>query len=46
MQGQGRGGRVDGVPRGFERGPARVRSEAMRIDIAEEKAWATATGMS
>lgn len=29
-------GRVDGVPQGWERGAARTRAEALRVDIKEE----------
>ena len=36
-------GRVAGVPRGFERGPARVRSESMRVVIPEEEEGPAAT---
>jgi hypothetical protein len=33
--------RVPGVPKGHERGPARVRSEAMRVVVPEETVSAT-----
>lgn len=36
--------RVAGVPKGHESGPARVRSEAMRVVIPEETVEATGTG--
>lgn len=36
-------GRVAGVPRGHERGPAKVRDEAMRVNIPKEGPAATAT---
>ncbi|KAF2624205.1 glycoside hydrolase family 5 protein [Macroventuria anomochaeta] len=36
VRGRWKNGRVDGVPEGHERGPAKVRSEAMRIVIPTE----------
>ncbi|KAH5402927.1 hypothetical protein HBI23_191110 [Parastagonospora nodorum] len=46
-RGKSRNSRVPGVPKGHERGPAKVRDEAMRVNIpgekAEETARATAT---
>ena len=32
-----RNSRIAGVPKGHERGPARVRDETMRINIPKEK---------
>jgi len=44
---RGKVGRVAGVPKGHERGPARVRDEALRVVVPEEgvseTAGATAT---
>lgn len=37
-----KGGRVAGVPKGQERGPAKVRDEAMRVNIPQEKIQETA----
>ena len=36
-RGKSRNQRVPGVPKGHERGPARVRDEAMRVQIPGEK---------
>jgi hypothetical protein len=36
-----RNGRIPGVPKGHERGPARVRSEALRVNIPGEKVLET-----
>jgi hypothetical protein len=42
-RGKSRNSRIPGVPKGHERGPARVRSEAMRVSIPGEKVRATGT---
>jgi hypothetical protein len=41
-RGKSRSNRVPGVPKGHERGPAKVRDEAMKINIPKEKAAETA----
>ncbi|CAO2650922.1 Nn.00g092190.m01.CDS01 [Neocucurbitaria sp. VM-36] len=38
--------RVQGVPKGHERGPAKVRSEAMRINVPKEKVMETGRPMA
>ncbi|KAF2829703.1 hypothetical protein CC86DRAFT_453298 [Ophiobolus disseminans] len=40
-RGKSRNNRVPGVPKGHERGPAKVRDEAMRVNIPGEKAQET-----
>jgi hypothetical protein len=40
-RGKSRNTRVPGVPKGHERGPAKVRDEAMRINIPKERAHET-----
>ena len=40
-RGKSRNSRVPGVPKGHERGPAKVRDEAMKINIPKEKAAET-----
>ena len=40
---RGKVGRVAGVPKGHERGPARVRDEAMRVNIPKEEGPAATT---
>ncbi|KAL1601017.1 hypothetical protein SLS59_005685 [Nothophoma quercina] len=42
VRGRWKNGRVDGIPEGHERGPAKVRDEAMRIVIPEDGPVATA----
>lgn len=41
VRGRSRSGRIPGVPKGHERGPAKVRDEAMRVNIAKEEAMET-----
>ncbi|KAH7075462.1 hypothetical protein BKA63DRAFT_297774 [Paraphoma chrysanthemicola] len=41
-RGKSRNNRVPGVPKGHERGPAKVRDEALRINIPKEQAAETA----
>jgi hypothetical protein len=41
VRGKSRSGRIPGVPKGHERGPAKVRHEAMRVNIAKEEAMET-----
>ncbi|OAK98049.1 hypothetical protein IQ06DRAFT_318129 [Phaeosphaeriaceae sp. SRC1lsM3a] len=40
-RGKSRSGRVPGIPKGHERGPAKVRDEAMRINIPKDKVQET-----
>jgi len=40
-RGKSRNSRISGVPKGHERGPAKVRDEAMRVHIPKEKAQET-----
>jgi hypothetical protein len=41
IRARGRTDKVAGVPKGHERGPAKVRDEAMRVNIPKEKAAET-----
>ncbi|KAH8708601.1 hypothetical protein GQ44DRAFT_743044 [Phaeosphaeriaceae sp. PMI808] len=41
VRGKGKNKRIPGVPKGHERGPAKVRDEAMRINIPKEKVMET-----
>jgi hypothetical protein len=41
-RGKSRNSRIPGMPKGHERGPAKVRSEAMRVNIPKEQVKATA----
>jgi hypothetical protein len=41
VRGRFKNGRVNGVPEGHERGPAKVRDEAMKIVIPEDGPIAT-----